>query len=404
MAITDVKAYEILDSRGYPTLEIVMSDSLLSASFSVPAGKSTGAHEAHELRDHDQSRYDGQGVQNCLKLLAEIKEKLIGRELYQQREFDDLLLALDGTAAKEHLGANLILGLSGAYCRLSARSLGVPLWKHIANLTQSQPGWPRIYANIINGGKHAPGLDVQEFMIVPKETRPSIAVQQVADFFHELGQKLIAATSDNRATLVGDEGGYAPVGLNHEKVWSTLAELDTKHLFEFACDAAASSFMNANQSYNFEGQNIDREGLARIYLSWDQSVDLLSVEDPFGEDDLGGFAILGDAKSHFFVVGDDVSVTSAKRITELADERLIGGVIIKPNQIGTVTETLDAISAAKDASIRVIVSHRSGETTDTFVSDLAYGIGAFGLKIGAPNRGERIAKYNRLIQIEQELL
>ena len=404
MVITDIQAYEILDSRGFPTLEIVMTANALTASFSVPAGKSTGVHEAYELRDGDTFRYGGQGVAGGVKLLAVIKPQLVGQALNLQSEFDDLLIKLDGTPNKSHLGANLLLGLSGAYCRLSARSLNLPLWKHLAAITGSVPAWPRLYSNIINGGKHAPGLDVQEFMIVAKETRPSIAVQQTAEFFHALGAKLVETTGDIHATLVGDEGGYAPAKMNHADVWSTLVSLDKEHRFDFACDVAASSFLNDDQTYRFEGQDIDRAKLIEIYLTWSTTIPLISTEDPFGEDDLAGFGALRDAKPSFFVVGDDVSVTQALKITELASNGLIGGVIIKPNQIGTVSETLSAIAAAKAASIHVIVSHRSGETADTFVSDLAYGTGAFGLKIGAPNRGERVAKYNRLLQIEQDIL
>lgn len=400
MKIKFIKAHEILDSRGLPTLQIEMeSANSIGASFSVPAGKSTGLNEALEKRDQDKKRFDGNGVLACIKIVEQLKPYLIGFELGQQTRFDEMLIHLDGTPNKQNLGANTLLGLSGAYLRLSAKLMKQNLWHYIAYLTGSKPLFPRLYANLINGGKHAPGLDVQEFMIVPKSTTPSEVIPQIATFYKELGHAL----SDEfgpAATLIGDEGGYAPGGIKHDQALKFLDQLRNSRI-DLACDIAASSFCKKGQ-YNFEGQNLTVAGLINKFIEWDKTYHLLSLEDPVAENDLEGLELLVAKNPRFAIIGDDLTVTSAEKIIKLAKAKLVSGVIIKPNQIGTVSETFTAITAAKQVGIKIIVSHRSGETNDDFVSDLAFGVGAFGFKLGAPARGERIAKYNRLLAIERE--
>jgi enolase len=414
--ITEVRAREILDSRTTPTIEVTLWADDARATFSTPSGASTGKHEAHELRDGDAARYGGNGVRKCVEIVEKLRAELIGRELGDQAGFDAWLIAQDGTPNKDKLGGNTILALSGAYLRLSAVVRGLEVWQLVAELAETTPAFPRIYANVVNGGKHAPGLDVQEFMVVPREARPSVAVPQVVAAYVALGLELKSKYGPF-ARLVGDEGGYVPAGAKHADIWQMLRAAAPAANYDLACDVAASSLavdddVSGEDGYKFEGAQISRQQLADVYRVWARDYNLLSIEDPFAEDDRAGFALLGAAATSApaantdptpFVVGDDISVTSAERITELAAAGLIGGVIIKPNQIGTVTETLAAVRAAHAHSVKVIVSHRSGETNDDFVSDLAYGVGAFGLKIGAPARGERVAKYNRLLAIEESL-
>jgi enolase len=401
MVIKTVHAREILDSRSQPTLEVSMtSDRGHEVIFSVPCGKSTGEYEAVELRDGDKNRYRGMGVLKAVAATDEIAPKLIGKLVGNQSDFDKALIKLDGTENKHRLGANTILALSGAYYRLSALEAGVPLWQQISKTLDSKPAFPRIFANVVNGGKHAPGLDVQEFIISPKETLPSRSVPAAVQIYQNLGDAL-AKKYGPASHLVGDEGGYAPVGATHDEIWTLLRKFAGTEA-DLAADAAATSF-ETKGGYKFEGKQIAREKLFQIYLDWAEEYDLLSIEDPFGEEDLEGFEALAVKKPSFFVIGDDVTVTSAERINALASHKLIGGVIIKPNQIGTVTETLQAIQAANKHSLKVVVSHRSGETSDDFIVDLAYGAGAYAIKVGSPNRGERVAKYNRLLAIEEEI-
>ncbi|MCE7936879.1 phosphopyruvate hydratase [Candidatus Saccharibacteria bacterium CPR2] len=397
MKITDIKAREILDSRGNPTLEVsMMNDKGQSVVFGVPSGASTGEKEALERRDGDINRYNGMGVKNCVdEIENNLKEGLMRIPLGDQSEFDGALATFDPSEKKEKLGANTMLGLSGAYLKLSALSSGQKLWQYISEISKSGPSLPRIYANLINGGKHAPGLDIQEVMVVPKETRPSVAVEQIVSFRRELAKKLSEEYGES-SLLIGDEGGFVPQNARHAKVLAIFSSIEGD--FEIALDVAASSFYE-NGKYHFEGKDVTAEELGGWYQA--NSNNILSVEDPFEEHDSESFANLASNAS-FFVIGDDLTVTSATLIDEFATKSAISGVIIKPNQIGTISETLAAVAAAQASDVKIIVSHRSGETNDDFIADLACGIGAFGIKIGAPVRGERVAKYNRLLQIEKE--
>ncbi len=397
MKIQSIRAREILDSRGMPTLEVAMDAEGYASVFAVPAGKSTGAHEAVELRDGGE-RYGGNGVQSAVSAALGLADEICAREWESLADFDGFLLEKDGTPNKSRLGGNTLLGLSGAFVRLMALTQDKPLWQFLGERIGAAPAFPRIFANLINGGKHAPGLDVQEMMVVPHADKPSDAVPAIAQIFHALGDELAKAYGPS-ARLAGDEGGYAPSGANHDAALATLRKLAPADGFDLAIDAAASSFYHDGK-YAFEGGSITASELAGHYRSWREEYGLFSIEDPFTEDAGDDFAtIMGDG----LVVGDDLTVTDASRIEVAAKAGQINGVIIKPNQIGTVTETLRAIKSAHDNGVKTIISHRSGETTDDFVSDLAYGTGAFGCKIGAPCRGERVAKYNRLLAIELEV-
>jgi enolase len=403
MKLTQARALQILDSRGMPTIEVrLVCDKGFSAKYSVPAGASRGDNEAIELRDGGKS-YGGNGVGKAVKLINEdLQAELLGREFSLQTDFDDWLRTVDPSATKAHLGGNTTLALSGAFAHLQAAHAKTPLWKIFQSFTKQQPAFPRIFANLVNGGKHAPGLDIQEFMVVPKTTRPSEAVAQVYDFHHRLQDELVKRYGDS-AKLVGDEGGMAPHGAKSAEILDLLAELrDHSPACELALDVAASSFF-ADGSYNFEGHKLSSEGWQDTLLTLAREHKIASIEDPFAETDLKSFSRLKDEQPNFYVVGDDVTVTDPKRIAALASDGSITGVIIKPNQIGTISETISAVLTAQQHNLFTIISHRSGETNDTLIIDLAYGMAADGVKIGAPRRGERVAKYNRLLEIEAGL-
>ncbi len=403
MTIKEIKAYQILDSRGEPTLMVEMtSDSDKKADFSVPAGKSLGKTEAKERRDQNPE-FGGMGVTNNINILEKIVgPKFIGYPLNQQDDFDSLLNALDGTKDKGNLGANTILALSGAYLKLTAAEKNIDVWEEITQITLTKPAFPRIFANLINGGKHAPGLSIQETMVVPKEVSPASAISQLYDFRAELKRQLLELYGPS-VNLVGDEGGFAPLGANHEAILEIMNSINQAmgQKFDIALDVAANSFFDKGQ-YKFEDQLMSNRQLLDVYLNWDKKYSLLSIEDPFAESDSAGWEAGARSNKRFMIVGDDTTVTNSAKIEELAKKNLIGGVIIKPNQVGTMTEMFDAIKTARMNNLKVIISQRHGETDDSFIADLSYAIGAFGVKIGAPVRGERTAKYNRLIKIEKD--
>lgn len=404
MGIKNIIPSQVLNSRGEPTLKVKMTaENGTSAWFVVPAGASTGAGEAQKKLDDGES-FGGKSVNACVELINNvIAPKFIGYPVEHQDDFDSLLIALDGSENKENLGANTILALSGAYFKLGAKLSKKPLWQYIAEARQYNPEFPRIYANMIGGGKHAPGLDIQEFMIIPKSNQPTEAVELISQVYHTL-QNIMVSLYGPAAKLVGDEGALAPVGARTEVVLEAFANLNSKmeSQFEIALDVAANSFFNG-QTYQFEGQSIHASDLLAVYEDWNNKFDLYSIEDPFAETDLEGLELLKTIpqdKKPFLVVADDYTVTNAGKITQFAQDKIFDGVIIKPDQVGSITEMFAAIDAARQSGNEVIVSHRSGESNDDFIVDLAYGIGAFGIKIGAPNRGERIAKYNRLLEIQ----
>ncbi len=402
MKITNIEGTEILDSRGEPTIEVTIYCDDISSVFGVPAGASTGKLEARELRDNTE-RYNGKGVEKAIGKLESIKSKLLGFELFDQQKFDELLIEQDGTADKSNLGANTIVGLSLAYTMLCANAKNQSLWRYISSSYSTSPEFPRIYANLVNGGKHAPGLDIQEFMIVPKNNDMPDSIEKIAEFRNRLKDELSKVFGAG-SELVGDEGGFAPTGATAQQILDIYESINDSmnSYFEFALDSAASSFYK-DGNYIYEKNNLSAQQLLDLYNKYSNDYGMLSIEDPFGEDDIDAWDDLSKTDHSFLVIGDDLTVTNSELTDKYAKEKLIDGVIIKPNQIGTMTETMQTIESAQENNIKVIVSHRSGETTSTFISDLAYAVGAFGIKIGAPVRGERVAKYDRLLEITKEV-
>lgn len=414
--IASVAAMEILDSRGYPTLRVwVELENGVRGSASVPAGASTGRHEALELRDgpahaHDQTRYSGRGVHLAVDAVQiSIAGALKHMDVTQQAVIDRKLIELDGTPNKSKLGANAILGASMAVAVAGSQCSEMPLYKYLGGPTASQMPVPMM--NVINGGQHADNsLDFQEFMIVPHGA-PSFreALRYGAETFHALRALL---KSRGYATGVGDEGGFAPNLKSNEEACELIVEAVRQAGFKpgsdiaIALDPAASSFWNGNQ-YDLAKSGLGRktsEQLNQLYGSWLDKYPIVSIEDGFAEDDWDGFhahtAALG---SRIQIVGDDLYVTNTQFIERGITEQTTNAVLIKFNQVGTVTETIEAIAKARSAGWRYVVSHRSGETEDTFIADFAVAMGGGQIKTGSLCRSERIAKYNRLLEIEREL-
>lgn len=408
MNLQKFDAYQMLDSRGEPTLMVrLTSDTGKTANFTVPAGASRGTHEAVEKRDGGED-YNGLGVTSCIDTVENvIAPKFIGYPLGNFDDFDSLLLALDGTATKDKLGGNTMLAISAAYFKLSAVEEGKPFWQYIAEHLQTSPEFPRLFANVVGGGKHAPGLTIQEFMCVPTSNTPSVAIKQIYDVYHTLG-KIFSSLYGPSSELVGDEGGLAPIGANTEVVLEALHELASKaqNKFDIALDSAANSFF-ANGHYMLDTSKLSPSELLKTYEDWNNKFDLFSIEDPFAEGDNEGLELIKTQINQqnpkpFMIVGDDFTVTNKEMIEKYQADKLFDAVIIKPNQVGTLSETFEAIKAARGNGAKIIISHRSGDTNDDLIADLAYGIGAMGLKLGAPARGERVAKYNRLLEIEAD--
>ena len=402
MKIKAVKAREILDSRGFPTVQadVVLQDA-------VPSGASTGSHEALELRDND-SRYNGKGVLKAVKNISKIEKILKGKDVNDIRALDQAMLDLDGTKNKSRLGANAILAVSMAALRAGAASAKKPLYRHIREvygLKEKKWLMPTPMLNIINGGKHADsGLDVQEFMIVPAFA-PSFkeALRAAAETYHVLKKDL---AKKGMVTAVGDEGGFAPKISKHSDVLKTIIEAAKKAGYpkmSLALDAAASEFYH-NGFYKFEGKNKTSAQMTAIYGDWIKRYPLLSIEDPLHEDDWDGWRHLtAKLGKKINIVGDDLFVTNKIRLERGIAEKAANSILIKLNQIGSVSETIDVIYLAKAAGYSCIISHRSGETEDSFIADLALAVNAGAIKTGAPARSERLAKYNRLLLIEEEL-
>lgn len=408
MKIKAVKAREILDSRGFPTVQadVILQDGA-AGSAAVPSGASTGSHEALELRDND-SRYNGKGVLKAVKNISKIEKILKGKDVNDIRALDQAMLDLDGTKNKSRLGANAILAVSMAALRAGAASAKKPLYRHIREvygLKEKKWLMPTPMLNIINGGKHADsGLDVQEFMIVPAFA-PSFkeALRAAAETYHVLKKDL---AKKGMVTAVGDEGGFAPKISKHSDVLKTIIEAAKKAGYpkmSLALDAAASEFYH-NGFYKFEGKNRTSAQMTAIYGDWIKRYPLLSIEDPLHEDDWDGWRHLtAKLGKKINIVGDDLFVTNKIRLERGIAEKAANSILIKLNQIGSVSETIDVIYLAKAAGYSCIISHRSGETEDSFIADLALAVNAGAIKTGAPARSERLAKYNRLLLIEEEL-
>lgn len=405
--IKDIKAREILDSRGNPTIEVeVILESGIIGVASVPSGASTGTKEALELRDNDE-RYLGKGVLKAVNNVnINIKNALVGREVSHQKEIDNIMIELDGTHNKSVLGANATIGVSIACVKAAAKECNKEVYEY---LNPREKKIPKVMFNIINGGMHAKNdIDIQEFMIVPKKESFKESLRCASEIFHTL-KKLLE--NDSYATSVGDEGGFAP-NLNNNKtalnyiVKSIEAAGYTpgKDVF-IALDVAASSLYDKErQTYKVDNNILNRDELLNYYLDLVKNYPIISIEDAFDENDYEGFKLITEKLgSDINIVGDDLFVTNKKELQKGIDMKMCNSIIIKSNQIGTFYETLETIVLAKQNGYIPIMSHRSGETTDTFIIDASVALNIPFIKTGSVSRGERICKFNRLLKIEEDL-
>ena len=408
--IVDVHAREILDSRGNPTLEceVTVASGCMGRA-AVPSGASTGEHEAHELRDGDKSRYGGKGVRTAVEnVRSKIAPRLLGMDAADQEALDRLMIELDGTPNKKSLGANAILGVSLAAARAASVSAGVPLYRWIGGVNARTLPVPLM--NIVNGGAHADNnVDVQEFMIVPWGAPTfSEALRCGAEVFHALKGVL---KSRKQSTSVGDEGGFAPDLRGNVEALEAIGEAVGKAGYELggdvvlALDVAASELFDQSKgTYELDGKAVDRKALADLYEKWSRDFPIVSIEDGFAEDDWEGWKLLTDRLgARVQLVGDDLFVTSTERLQRGIDQGIANAVLIKVNQIGSLTETLDCVRMAHFHGYRTVMSHRSGETEDAFIADLAVACDCGMIKTGSASRSDRIAKYNQLLRIEEEL-
>ena len=401
-----IEAREILDSRGNPTVEVeaLLDDGAVAA---VPSGASTGAFEAAELRDGDEGYYGGKGVQKAVDNVNEIIYKeVVGWDATDQRGLDDVMIALDGTPNKSKLGANAILGVSLAVARAAAESAELPLYKYIGGPTVNLLPVPMM--NILNGGAHADSnVDIQEFMIAPIGAESfAEALRMGAEVYHALKSVL---KERKLATGLGDEGGFAPNLASNREALDLIEDAIKAAGYKpgkdvaLALDVAASEFYD-DDKYLFEGEKKDSAEMIEYYEQLVADYPLVSIEDPLNEEDWDGWAViterLGDKVQ---LVGDDLFVTNVERLQRGIDDGAANALLVKVNQIGSLTETIDAVTLAHRSGFRSMMSHRSGETEDTTIADLAVALGCGQIKSGAPARGERVAKYNQLIRIEQEL-
>ncbi|HNW19717.1 MAG TPA: phosphopyruvate hydratase [bacterium] len=415
--IVQLTAREILDSRGNPTVEAkVTLDNGLVAKASVPSGASTGVHEAHELRDGDKNRYGGKGV---LQAVANVKDviapKIIGQEIIDLPEIDRIMIDLDGTANKEKLGANAILAVSMACARAGAMATGQELYAYLASIydfATDNYRLPTPSFNIFNGGQHADtNVDFQEFMILPLiNSTVAEKIRLGAEVFHALGKVLQEA---GLATNLGNEGGYAPKMEYSEQVMEMIVQAMSRAGYQpkeqvgFGLDVGSSELYDeATGYYTFsldKWQFTSAELLAK-YREWSEKYPIISIEDGLAEDDWSGWqnltAELGD---RMLLIGDDLFVTQTARLRQGIASQAANAILIKLNQVGTVTETIECIKVAQQNNYKIMISHRSGETTDDFIADLAVAVGANYIKTGSTARGERLAKYNRLMEIELQL-
>ena len=398
---------EILDSRGNPTVEAeVHLDSEIMAIAAVPSGASTGEREAIELRDGDKKRYGGKGVLKAVSNIDNISDELWGTDSLLQGQIDKIMIDMDGTPNKAKLGANAMLAVSMAVARASALELNIPLYRYLGGVNAKTLPVPM--SNILNGGAHADNnVDIQEFMIMPLGAKSfKQALQMNAEVFHSLKAIL---KKRGLVTSVGDEGGFAPNLASNEEAFIVIVEaiktagyIPGKDIY-LAIDAAASSFYK-NGKYLFEGKKVSSDAMIKYYESMIDKYPICSIEDGLAENDWTGWKKM-NAKlgSKIQIVGDDVFVTNPKIIAKGIKDNIANSVLIKLNQIGTVTETIDAINMAHKAGWTTVVSHRSGETGDTFIADLAVALNTGQIKTGSISRSERIEKYNQLLRIEEEL-
>ena len=416
LGIKNISALEVLDSRGTPTIQVeVVTEGGFSGTAIVPSGASTGSFEACELRDSDSDRYSGKGVLNAVKNVnTKISKKLVDMNVYNQREIDNALIKLDGTINKSNLGANAVLGVSLACCKAAANSLGLPLYYYIGGINSYLLPTPMM--NILNGGKHSDNnVSIQEFMIVPLKGKNFADKLEIGVKVYQNLKKILK--SKKLSTAVGDEGGFAPDLKSNEEALDLLVEAIQSSGFKPKTDVAIALDIAATEMF-YEAQKTNSDG----YLFWktgefktksemiDYIVDLcinypiISIEDGLAEEDWNSWQELTSRiGSNVQLVGDDLFVTNSTRLKKGIDKKVANSILIKPNQIGTLTETLDTIELAKSNGYNVIISHRSGETEDSTIADIAVATNAGQIKAGAPCHTDRIAKYNRLLNIENEL-
>lgn len=411
--IEDIHARQILDSRGNPTVEVdvVLTNGILGRA-AVPSGASTGEFEAVELRDNDKSYYLGKSVRNAVENVNDkIADELVGYPAYLQTEIDQIMIQLDGSSNKENLGANAILGVSMAVAKAAAQASGLPLWRYLGGVNAKMLPLPMM--NIINGGSHADNnVDLQEFMVMPAGAKSySHAVQIGAEIFHNL-KKVLSGKGYN--TSVGDEGGFAPdLKSNEEAVEVILLAIEKAGYTPgddvlIALDPASSEFYNTKTKlYEFkwsDGSEKDADAMVEFWSKWAEKYPIISIEDGMYEDDWDGWKTLTDAiGDKIQLVGDDLFVTNTNRLAEGIKKGIGNSILVKVNQIGTLTETLDAIEMAHKNGYTAVISHRSGETEDTTIADIAVATNAGQIKTGSMSRTDRIAKYNQLFRIEEEL-
>lgn len=404
--IKNIYAREILDSRGNPTVEVELTlESGIKAVASVPSGASTGKNEALELRDNDKNRYHGKGVLKAINNVNNIiKPLLIGKDSLNQEEIDRIMLEKDGTENKEVLGANAILGVSLANLKAAAKYKGLELYEYLGK----EYSMPRCMMNILNGGVHASNnLDFQEFMIVPNKEEYHENLRVGSEVFNTLKNVL---KERNLLCGVGDEGGFAPQINDAKEALELIKEAITKSGYELgkdiniALDVAASEFYNEEEDiYLLEGVKYTKEELVSYYQSLVDKYHIISIEDGMAEEDYEGWKLLTSKLSNIQLVGDDLFVTNKELLQKGIDMHIANAILIKLNQIGTVTETLETIKLARDNNYKTIISHRSGETEDNYISDFAVGLNLGQIKTGSMSRGERLSKYNRLLRIEEQI-
>ena len=411
--IEDIHARQILDSRGNPTVEVdVHLTSGIQGRAAVPSGASTGEHEAVELRDEDSTYFLGKSVKKAVENVNEtIADELVGYPVFLQTEIDNIMLQLDGTTNKSKLGANAILGVSMAVAKAAAKSAGLPLWRYLGGVNAKVLPLPMM--NIINGGSHADNnVDPQEFMVMPSGANSySKAVQMGAEIFHHL-KKVLSSKGYN--TSVGDEGGFAPNLKSNEEAVEVILEAIEKAGYTpgdevlIALDPAAAEFFNKDSGlYEFkwsDGSKMDSDAMAEYWVRWAEKYPIISIEDGMDENDWKGWKTLTEALGDKVqLVGDDLFVTNTTRLADGIKQGVANSILIKVNQIGTITETLDAIEMAHKNDYTAVISHRSGETEDTTIADIAVATNAGQIKTGSMSRTDRVAKYNQLLRIEEEL-
>ena len=411
--IESIHARQILDSRGNPTIEVdVVTENGAFGRAAVPSGASTGTHEAVELRDGDKTRFLGKGVLKAVENVnTKIATEIVGFNVFEQNMLDKIMIELDGTPNKGNLGANAILGTSLAISKAAAAEAGVPLYRYIGGVSANTLPVPMM--NILNGGSHADNsIDFQEFMVMPvKADTFSEALRMGTEVFHTLKKVL---HDKGLSTNVGDEGGFAPNITSNEEAIEVVLKAIEKAGFKpgedifIAMDAASSEFFDAGaKAYTFKkssGKKLSSEEMVEYWASWAKKYPIISIEDGMAEDDWDGWKKLTDAiGSKVQLVGDDLFVTNVKRLQDGIEKGVANSILVKVNQIGSLTETIDAVNLAKRNSYKSVMSHRSGETEDSTIADLAVALNTGQIKTGSASRSDRMAKYNQLIRIEEEL-